>query len=111
MSKLYYDHLVILEDVEIELNQMGLDRSERAEIEDLIEETIHHRVLERVLQHLPQEHHEEFLGKFTKAPHDPSLIRYLDQKIEASVERHIKDEMEKLKKELLEDIRTSKKSK
>ncbi len=108
MSKIYYDHLIVLGEVEIELKQLGLEPVERIEIENLIEETIHHRVAERILRYLPQEYHEEYLDKLHAKPYDQSLIRYLDRKIEDSVERHISDEIDKLKKEILEDLKASK---
>ena len=105
MSKVWYDHLIILEEVEVELDKLEMDRDERREMEHLIEEMIHHRVMDRVLTHLPRKHHEEFLSRFTKTPHDPALIHYLDEKIEASVEKHVKDEMSKLKREIFNDLR------
>ncbi len=104
MSKVFYDHLIVLEEVEVELNKLDLDRDERRELEHLIEEMTHHRVLDRVLTHLPKQHHEEFLKRFAKTPHDPGLIEYLDDKIEESVEEHVKDEMGKLKHEILSDL-------
>lgn len=109
MSKLYYDHLIILEDVEAELDQMSLSSEDKSEFENMIEELIHHRVMDCVLTHLPKPHHAEFLEKFSKAPFDPSLIRYIDQRIESSIEMHIKDEMETIKKELLRDLKSAQK--
>ncbi|MBI2590486.1 MAG: hypothetical protein HYW33_01205 [Candidatus Blackburnbacteria bacterium] len=105
MSKLFYDHLIILEEVEIELGKLELSREEKRELEELIEEILHHRVLGRVLSDLPEVHHEDFLQKFKNAPHDTFLIEYLNERIERSVEEHIKEEIEKLKKEILTDIR------
>ncbi|OGY09042.1 MAG: hypothetical protein A2782_00960 [Candidatus Blackburnbacteria bacterium RIFCSPHIGHO2_01_FULL_43_15b] len=104
MSKLFYDHLIILEEVEIELGKLELDRDEKRELEELIEETLHHRVLDRVLSELPRVHHEEFLQRFAETPHDPCLIGYLNKKIEQSVEEHIQDEVKKMKKEIMADI-------
>ncbi|MBI4028776.1 MAG: hypothetical protein HY376_00185 [Candidatus Blackburnbacteria bacterium] len=104
MSKIFYDHLIILEEVEIELGKLDLDRDERRELEELIEETLHHRVLDRVLSELPRVHHEEFLQRFSKTPHDPYLIEYINERIEKSVGEHIQDEIEKMKKEIMADI-------
>lgn len=104
MSKIWYDHLIIFEEIEIELDKLKIDRDERRELEHLIEEMIHHRVMDRVLTHLPRKHHKEFLTRFAKTPHDPGLIHYLNEKIEESVEEHIKNEMAKLKKEILRDL-------
>lgn len=104
----YYDHLIILEEVEIELKSLSVGKEERWEMEHMIEEIIHHKVMERVLNHLPRENHEEFLDRFTKKPYDPGLISYIDERIEESIEKHIADEIGKLKKELLQDIKKHK---
>lgn len=107
MSKLFYDHLIVFEEIEVELDQLKLDREEREEVEKLIDELIHHRVLDRILTYLPRHHHAEFLTKFHAAPYDHKLLSYLDARIEASVEEHVKDEVEKLKEEILQDIKSS----
>lgn len=104
MSKLFYDHLIILEEVEIELSHLNLERDERRELEKIIENLVHQRVINRILTHLPKIHHREFLNHFTKTPHDPFLLRYLDERIKESVEKHIGDEIQKVRKELLADI-------
>lgn len=107
MSRLFYDHLIILEEVEIELDKLELEREEREEVDQLIEEIVHHRILDRILRHLPKEHHEEFLNRLHKAPYDAQLLEYINERVEESVEEHVKDEMEKLKKEILKDIKSS----
>lgn len=108
MSKLFYDRFMILEEVEIELRKMNLSKEERQEMDRLIDETLHHRVMGRILTYLPRPYHAEFLDRFHKSPYDEALVNYLNEKIETSVEQHVKDEVEKVKKEILEDIRSSK---
>jgi hypothetical protein len=108
MSKVYYDHLIILEEVEIEVRNLPNEKEEKMELEHMIEEIIHHKVMERVLNHLPRQNHAEFLDKFTQKPFDHGLISYIDEKIEESIEKHISDEIGKLKKELLQDIKKHK---
>lgn len=109
MSKIFYDHFIKLEEVEIEFDKLQIEPEEREELEHLIEEMIHHRVIDRILTHLPRHHHAEFLDRFHTRPYDPNLIQYLDQRIEKSVKEHVEEEMEKLKKEILEDLKSSKK--
>lgn len=109
MSKIFYDHFIKLEEVEVEFDKLEMEPEEREEIEHLIEEMIHHRVMDRLLTYLPKHHHAEFLDRFHKMPYDESLIRYLDEKIEKTVKEHVEEEMEKLKREILEDLEASKK--
>lgn len=105
MSRIWYDHLIILEEVEVEINNLDLEAEEKEELHHLIDEMVHHRVLNRVLQVLPRHHHASFLVEFKKRPHDPALIDYINEKIDESVEKVVKEEIEKLKKELLEDLK------
>jgi hypothetical protein len=109
MSKIFYDHLVVFEEIDVELDKLSLEKEEREEIEDLIEDIIHHRVIDKILRCLPTQHHKEFLDKFHTRPYDARLIEYIDQKISDSIEKHIKEEVEKVKKEILADIRSVKK--
>jgi hypothetical protein len=109
MSKLFWDKHIIFEEIEVELRGLDLPRREKIEIEHLIDQLVSHRVLDRILTHLPKEHHEDFLDKFHKAPYDEKLLKYLDERIEDSVEDHIKHEVGKIKKEILDDILSSKK--
>ena len=110
MSKLFYDHLIVLEEVENAFRQEDLDPEEREELHQLIDELIHHRVLGCILDHLPRSHHEEFLDKFHQAPYDEDLILYLQEKTpeDVDIEAKIKEEVTKLKKELLTEIKKKK---
>ena len=106
MSKIFYDRFIILEEIEVELDKLEIESEERLELDQIIDEIIHHKVLDRILTHLPKKHHTEFLERFHKAPYDEDLINYLNKRIERSVEEHVREEMGKLKDEILEDIKS-----
>lgn len=108
MSKLFYDHLIVIEDLEDEIKRLGLEPEEREEIQQLIDELVHHRVLGCVLDRLPKRHHRHFLDSFHQAPYDEAHLIWLAEKIEGDVEKVIKEEIQSLKKEILEDIKQSK---
>lgn len=110
MSKLFYDHLIEFEEIEIELTKFKLAGQEKEEIHQLIEESVHYRVMRRILDHLPAEHHQEFLERFHEAPYHEGVLEFLKEKVE-NIEELIKEEIASLKKELLEDLQTSKTSK
>lgn len=103
MSKLFYDHLIEFEEVETKISTLEIEKDKKEEIRQTIEETIHYRVMTRILTHLPREHHNEFLEKFYRAPHHAGLLKLLKDKVE-NIEEEIKDELSKLKKEILKDL-------
>jgi len=105
MSKLFFDRLVILDDVEAEIKKVARTPEEKEELWQLVDEMVHHRVLGCVLDRLPKGSHQEFLEKFHAAPYDEGLIEYLKGKIGENVEELIKTEIGGLAFELLEEIR------
>lgn len=105
MSKIFYDHLIALEDLEKELDSLEATPEEKEELWKLVDEILHHRVLGCILDRLPNDHHEEFLSKFHEAPHDEYLLDYLKEKIGENIEEIIRGEIGNLAFELLKDIR------
>ncbi len=103
MSKIFYDHLIILNDLEIRISGLELEPEEREELGQLVEETVHYRILTVILDSLPQENHQEFLGFFHQAPHEENLLGYLKEKIE-DIEEIIRREIKDLEQALLEEI-------
>lgn len=108
MSKIFYDHLVQIEEIYLELDKHDLPKENRDELASLIDETTHHRILDTILTHLPQEKHQTFLEKFHASPHDQKLLTYLKSEIAADIEEKIKTEGRKLKAELLAEIKRAK---
>lgn len=108
MSKVFYDHLIVLEEVDKHIKDSVETSEQREELWQIVDEIVHHRVLGCVLDHLPGEHHEEFLGKFHQAPHDESLLSYLREKIKKNIEELIKQEIGGLATEILEEIQEKK---
>jgi len=106
MSKIFYDHLIVFEEVETEIKKAAETSEERKELWCLVDETIHHRVLGCILDKLPGEHHHEFLTKFHKKPHDETLIDFLKERGGQDFEEVIKGEIEALNSELLEQIKS-----
>lgn len=108
MAKIFYDHLIKIDEITIELDKYELTIEEREEFVSIIDETFHHRVLAVILTYLPAEHHQNFLSMFHASPHRPELLDFLKKLSSADIEDKIKEEVIKIKKELLADIRKSK---
>ena len=105
MSKLFWDHLIAFETLELDIKQVINAPEELDEMRNLIDEILHHRILGIIFDHLPEEHHEEFLNLFHKAPFDTKLINYINKKSGKDIEAVIKMEADLILTELTGDIK------
>lgn len=108
MAQLFYDHLVDIGKIRIELDKYSLTIVEREEILNIISEHIHHRLLDIVLKKLPKNKHQQFLHQLHHQPHDKRLLKALKTEID-DLERSLKKEIEKIKKDILLEIKRSQK--
>lgn len=104
-TKIFYDHLVEIEEITIEVNSYKIDKNEKNEILSLVDETFHHHTLRVILDHLPFPKHEEFLQKFYQSPFDLDLLDFLKKEIEVDIEEIIKTESKKIKQQILKEIK------
>jgi hypothetical protein len=112
MSKLFYDHLIQLDQIDLVIKQSVSSKEEQEELWQLVEDMIHHKVMHIILDELPREHHNEFLEEFTKAPHDEIHIHYLKDKTGKDIEEIIQKELQQLEEETLSELfATQKKAK
>lgn len=108
MSKVFYDHLVIREEVDCELNNYQLDKEEKDELIDIIDRTLHHHILNVILSHLPRNKHPEFISKLHADPGSEGIMEYLKTQIGPYIEEEIKKQSRKVKQEILSEIRKNK---
>lgn len=101
MSKLFYDHLIVLEDLEKEIKRVSQNQEEKEELWKIVDETIHHKALGCIFENLPKEHHQEFLEKFHTKPYDETLMDYLKGKIGENFEELLRQELGNFAYELL----------
>lgn len=106
MSKIFYDRLISLEEVEIHISKVAKSSEEKEELWDLVDSIVHHKVIGAILGKLPQTSHQEFLDKFHKAPYDETLFDYLKEKIGPDVEELIRAEIGDLAYEILKELKT-----
>jgi hypothetical protein len=105
MSHLFFDHLVDLKEVEKKIKTVAQTPEEKEELWQIVDELVHHQVLGCIFDHLPQEHHEEFLELFHAKPFDGNLLEFLKNKIKDDIETLIRTEIQNLQTEILEEIR------
>ena len=105
MSKIFYDRLLVLEEVETEIEGVVKTKEEKEELWDLVDEILNNRIIASILGKLPKEEHQNFLEKFEKAPQDEGLFHFLTEKVGEDIEEFLKKEIEKLKVEILKEIK------
>ncbi len=104
MAQLFYDHLIVIEEVTAVLDEHKLTANERAEFLHLIDQTLHHEILDTIFTHLPKDKHEVFLTKFHLAPHDVKLLEFLQEAISIDIEKEILKTANKVKRRAMSSI-------
>jgi len=99
-GKIFYDHLVRLEEVLVEFKQGELTLEERETVLDIADETVHTRVLKVILDRLPLHRHRLFLNRFHKEPYRAELMDFLKRETGVNIEKLIEIEAEKVKRRL-----------
>ena len=89
MSKMFYEHLLILEDLWEEIGALSISAKEKNQLIETTEELFHYKVMTLILDHLPKVHHGDFLQRFTNIPHDTSHLQYLEEKVGVSIHHEI----------------------
>jgi hypothetical protein len=104
MSLVYYDHLVSFENLEKKIGEAIETVEEREELWQLIDEIVHHRVLDLILGSIPEEYHYEFLTMVQTCPYDDQILPFADQFSDDNLEDVILQEVENLENEIVEEI-------
>lgn len=105
--KYFYHHLIQIEDVTSLIDAHDLDKVEKEELLSLVDQIIHHHTLSVIFKHLPKNKHDAFLTAFHATPHDKQLLDYLKKEIKIDIESTIRTQAEKIKKEILSEIKKS----
>lgn len=104
MSKLFFDHLVVFEKVDVLIKSAVKNPEEKEELWRVVDELIHSQVLTCILERLPSELHNEFLEKYHTCPFDDDLIGYLNEKVEENIQDIIREAIMLLEEEILREI-------
>jgi len=103
----FYHHLIHTDDVISEINLYDISVDDKDELVDLVQQIFHNHTFNLILSHLPKNKHSEFLSRFESVPHDLALLEFIKKEIKIDIEEAIKDQSEKIKKELLAEIKKS----
>lgn len=101
--KYFYSHLIEIQSLVIELDKMELDPREKSHLAHLIDSTLHHHVLDTVLDQLSPSDKEVFLNHLALNDHT-KIWKFLNEKVD-KIEEKIKDTGEQLKQKLHQDLK------
>lgn len=103
----FYSHLVEIETITGKLDEIDMDQKQRRHLAALIDSTIHQEVLDIIFSRLSESDKLLFIENFKNNPENPEIMELLNEKA-GDIENEIKEAVEKIKKELHEDIETAK---
>lgn len=106
MKQHFYSHLVEIETITIKLTEIEISEPERQELIELAHDTIHHHVLDTILDELNEEDKKHFL-KLLVHEDQESIWTHLKIKIQ-DIESKIKSAIERIKTEFHQDIQNLK---
>ena len=105
MSKLFFDHLLNLDKLDKQIKKVTKSSEEREEIWLLVDEIVHHKALECILDKLPKDAHVEFLTLFINHPTIKIYcLATLKNKISENIEELLSQELGLVSDEILSEI-------
>lgn len=100
----FYSHIISIDSILIELHEMDLNSSQKAELASLIDSIIHHQVLDHVLSRLVDEDKKIFMQRYYQDPQDKELMEFIGNKVD-NIESEIIEKVEELKSQFQQDIK------
>jgi len=104
MSRLFFDHLIVFEKVDMVIRNTAKNPEEKEELWGIIDKLVHSHVLIQILDKLPDENHNDFLEKYHARPFDEDLINFLNEKVEENIEDIIREAIVHLEKDILREV-------
>ncbi len=105
MKKHFYSEVVETSSISLALADMDISNEERKHLIDLVEENLHHAILDAVLSELSDKDKQEFIELFAQGE-DEKVWILLKDRVD-NIEEKIKKTADDLKKELHKDIEES----
>ncbi len=106
MRKVFWDHLIEIEEISITIDKQGVNKEEKEKLLRVVYQTFDMHILDTVLSHLPKEKHKLFLDQFASEPHHPKLLEIVKKEV-VDIEDKIKHRVIEIKKEILVELGNS----
>jgi Mg/Co/Ni transporter MgtE len=107
--KYFYSHLIEIETLIVELDELKLSEGEKKHLALLADETLHTAIIDAILSKLPEDQRRQLLEHLGLEKHD-KVWQILNEHID-EVEKLIKETASKVKENLRKDIKESKRVK
>ncbi|MEK7573433.1 MAG: hypothetical protein AAB531_03305 [Patescibacteria group bacterium] len=108
-KKYFYSHLVNIKILSTELDGLNISITEKEELLDLAHKNIHHEVMDTIASSLEGEDNKKFLELVEEGEHEKVWL-HIKEKTK-NVEEKIKQAVDQIRKELIEDIKKIKEPK
>ena len=82
MSRLFFDHLININQLQSQIDQLETTEEELYQLHQQIDELIQQRVVEVILDLLHQDHHHIFISYLHQNPADTRILIWLKQHIQ-----------------------------
>ena len=105
MTKIFYDHLVLIDEIFVEIETLEMSKAEKQTAKKLVDDLVHQRMLILILDLLPKAAHNELLVRFHRVPFDITLFQFLDEKSNLDIKREIVKLAQELKLEIKQDLK------
>ncbi|MFC1656775.1 hypothetical protein ACFL14_02355 [Patescibacteria group bacterium] len=102
--KTFFSHLLDTDQLITMVERLLEIEEEKLEILDMIDSTLHHRVVDKILHELDQGHHETFMSEYSRDPGNEELLFFLQKHI-PNIEEKIQSESKDAQASLFEDIK------
>lgn len=107
--KYFYTHLVEIESLVVELDDLGLSAKEKKELAALVDSMIHSSIMEMIFLELNEHDKEKFI-EYLKNDEKDEIWEFLNKRID-KIKDKIKTVADELKEDLKKDIKQSKRKK
>lgn len=104
MSIIFYDHLVIMSDVDKYIEDLDDPSNQKGKAKQLVDDIIHQGIVEFILEKLDSKKHRTFLQIMHERPYDPEIINYLKEHVSPEIEAEISLHVEKLINDIKNDL-------
>ena len=102
---LFYSHLLSdLEKIHEAIEKLPVSRREKQEAKKVVEKTMYHAVVDIILEHLHEDHHERVLVEIYRTPGNRDILELVNTLSGKNIERILQSRLQELQMELLEDL-------